>query len=437
MSAAAQANDDRIPGKKPDAAQQLKDLYEVGEIPPLGHVPKSMYAWSIRKERHGPPEQAMQLEVVPTWTLDSNEVLILVMAAGVNYNGVWAALGEPISVLNVHKNPYHIAGSDAAGIVWAVGSKVKRWKVGDEVVVHCNQDDGDDEECNGGDPMFSPTQRIWGYETPDGSFAQFARVQSQQLMPRPKHLSWEEAACYTLTLATAYRMLFGHAPHQLRPGQNVLVWGASGGLGVFGVQLAAAAGANAIGVISDETKRDYVLSLGAKGVINRKDFACWGQLPKVNSEEYNAWLSEARKFGKAIWDITGKGNDVDMVFEHPGEQTFPVSTLVVKRGGMVVFCAGTTGFNLTFDARYVWMRQKRIQGSHFAHLKQASEANKFVIDRRIDPCMSEVFPWEQIPKAHSKMWKNQHAPGNMAVLVSAPTTGLRTFDDVLEASASR
>jgi crotonyl-CoA carboxylase/reductase len=202
---------------------------------------------------------------------------------------------------------------------------------------------------------------------------------------------------------------------------------------VFGIQLAAAAGANAIGVISDEDKRDYVLSLGAKGVINRRDFACWGQMPTVNSPEYSEWLKEARRFGKAIWEITGKGNDVDMVFEHPGEATFPVSALVVKRGGMVVFCAGTTGFNITFDARYVWMRQKRIQGSHFAHLKQASEANKAVIDRRIDPCMSEVFPWDDIPAAHTKMWKNQHAPGNMAVLVNAPVTGLRTFEDVLAA----
>ena len=144
------------------------------------------------------------------------------MAAGVNYNGVWASLGKPISTFDVHKSPYHIAGSDASGIVWAVGSKVKRWKVGDEVVIHCNQDDGDDEECNGGDPMFSPSQRIWGYETPDGSFAQFARVQDRQLLERPKHLTWEEAACYTLTLATSYRMLFGHRPHTLKPGHNVL-----------------------------------------------------------------------------------------------------------------------------------------------------------------------------------------------------------------------
>jgi crotonyl-CoA carboxylase/reductase len=411
-----------------------KDLYDLGEIPPLGHVPEKMHAWVIRRDRHGPPEQAMQLEVVPTWEIGADEVLVLVMAAGVNYNGIWAGLGIPISTFDVHKHPFHIAGSDASGIVWAVGDKVKRWKVGDEVVIHCNQDDGDDEECNGGDPMFSPSQRIWGYETPDGSFAQFCRVQARQLMPRPQHLTWEESACYTLTLATAYRMLFGHRPHILRPGHNVLVWGASGGLGSMAVQLCAAAGATAIGVISEEDKRDYVMSLGARGVINRKEFDCWGQMPKVGTEEYNQWLKGARDFGKAIWNITGKGNNVDFVFEHPGEATFPVSCFVVKRGGMVVFCAGTTGFNITFDARYVWMHQKRIQGSHFAHLKQAMQANQLVINRRIDPCMSEVFPWADIPKAHTRMWKNQHRPGNMAVLVSAPRTGLRTFEDVLEAS---
>src|SRR5437868_1293286 len=205
-----------------------KDLYEIGEIPPLGHVPSRMYAWAIRKERHGEPEAAMRMEVVPTWPLDSHDVLVLVMAAGVNYNGVWAALGKPISPIDGHKNPYHIAGSDASGIVYAIGSKVKRWAVGDEVVIHCNQDDGDDEECNGGDPMFSPSQRIWGYETPDGSFAQFCRVQDRQLLERPRHLTWEESASYVLVLATAYRMLFGHRPHVIRPGHNILVCDASG-----------------------------------------------------------------------------------------------------------------------------------------------------------------------------------------------------------------
>ncbi|WP_299028435.1 crotonyl-CoA carboxylase/reductase [uncultured Sulfitobacter sp.] len=410
-----------------------KDLYDMGEIPPMGYVPKQMYAWAIRRERHGDPDTAMLEEVVDVPELDSQDVLVLVMAAGVNYNGVWAALGTPISPFDGHKQPYHIAGSDAAGIVWAVGDRVTRWKVGDEVVVHCNQDDGDDEECNGGDPMYSPTQRIWGYETPDGSFSQFTRVQSQQLMPRPKHLTWEESACYTLTLATAYRMLFGHEPHDLKPGQNVLVWGASGGLGSYAIQLINTAGANAIGVISDESKRQFVMDLGAKGVINRRDFTCWGQMPTVNTEEYNVWLKEARRFGKAIWEITGKGVSVDMVFEHPGESTFPVSSLVVKKGGMVVICAGTTGFNCTFDVRYMWMHQKRLQGSHFAHLKQAAAANKLMLERRLDPCMSEVFSWNDLPEAHMKMLRNEHKPGNMSVLVQAPKTGLRTLEDALEA----
>jgi crotonyl-CoA carboxylase/reductase len=213
----------------------------------------------------------------------------------------------------------------------------------------------------------------------------------------------------------------------------VLIWGASGGLGVYAIQLANTAGANAIAVISDEDKRDYVMGLGAKGVINRKDFNCWGQLPKVNTPEYKEWFTEARKFGKAIWDITGKGVNVDMVFEHPGEATFPVSTLVCKKGGMVVICAGTTGFNCTFDVRYMWMHQKRLQGSHFAHLKQAASANNLMVERRLDPCMSEVFPWEELPQAHLKMLRNEHKPGNMSVLVQAPRTGLRTLEDVLEA----
>ena len=410
---------------------EKKDLYEMGEMPPLGHVPKQMYGWAIRRERHGEPDTAMLQEVLDVPELDNYDVLVLVMAAGINYNGVWAALGVPISPFDSHKQPYHVAGSDASGIVWAVGSKVTRWKVGDEVVVHCNQDDGDDEECNGGDPMYSTSQRIWGYETPDGSFSQFTRVQSQQLMPRPKHQTWEESACYTLTLATAYRMLFGHAPHELKPGQNVLIWGASGGLGSYAVQLANVVGANAIGVISDERKRDFVMGLGAKGVINRRDFNCWGQMPTVNTPEYATWFKEARKFGAAIWEITGKGNNPDLVFEHPGESTFPVSTFVCKKGGMVVICAGTTGYNLTLDVRYMWMHQKRLQGSHFANLKQAAAANRLMCEDKLNPCLSETFDWNDLPEAHMKMRRNEHLPGNMSVLVQAPRRGLRTIEETL------
>ncbi|WP_080682732.1 crotonyl-CoA carboxylase/reductase [Sorangium cellulosum] len=405
-----------------------KDRYELGEMPALGHVPRSMAAWVIRRDRHGEPSTAMQIEVVPTPRIGPDEVLIAVMAAGINYNGIWASLGKPVSVFDVHRHDYHVCGSDAAGVVWAVGSMVKRWRVGDEVIVLGSQDDGEDEECNGGDPLLSPTQRIWGYETPHGSFAQFTVVKGRQLLARPRGLTWEESACYLASLATSYRMLFGHAPHILRPGQNVLVWGAAGGLGSMAVQLVAATGANAIGVISDEKKRDFVMSLGAKGVIDRSRFRCWGPLRSLDDAAYAEYMSEVRRFGKAIWSITGQRTDVDLVLEHPGESTFPVSCFVVKRGGMVVFCAGTTGYNFTMDARFVWMRQKRIQGSHIATLMQASQAHRLVLEGRVRPVLSETFAWHEIPKAHMKMRQNLHEPGNMAALVQARAPGMRSLE---------
>jgi len=399
-------------------------------VPPLGFVPNKMHAWVIRKDRHGNPMQSFQSEEFDIPEIGPSDVLVLVMAAGVNYNGVWAGLGKPISVLDVTKKDYHIAGSDASGIVWKVGSNVKKWKVGDEVVIHAMTWDHEDEEVNGGEPMLSESNKVFGYETADGTFAQFTAVQAHQLMRKPPQLSWEESGCYNLTLVTAYRMLFGHAPNELKPGQFVLVWGASGGLGSFAVQLASIVGAKPIGVISDNSKAEYVKSLGAVGVLNRKDFNCWGEHPDIDDvEAYNAYMKEVRKFGKALWEFTGKGKNVDMVFEHPGETTVPVSMFIVKRGGMVVICAGTTGYNLTLDARYLWMHSKRLQGSHFGNSKQANAANNLVHDGAINPCMSEVFEWDKIPLAHEKMMNNEHKAGNMAVLVGANKTGLKTIKE--------
>ncbi len=404
-----------------------KDIYNIGEMPPLGFIPNKMHAWVIRKDRHGNPMQSFKEEEFPVPEIGPNEVLIFVMAAGVNYNGVWAGLGVPVSVLDMTKKDYHIAGSDASGIVWKVGSDVKKWKVGDEVIIHGMQWDHEDAEVNGGEPMISKTQKVYGYETADGSFAQFTAVQAHQVLRKPPQLSWEESGCYMLTLATAYRMLFGHAPHELKPGEYILIWGASGGLGSMAIQLAKTVGAKPIGIISDNSKSEFIKELGAIGVLNRKDFNCWGEHPDIDdADAYNNYMKEVRKFGKAIWEFTGKGKNVDMVFEHPGETTVPVSCFVVKPGGMVVICAGTTGYNLTLDARYLWMQSKRLQGSHFGNSKQADLANELVIDGAINPCMSEVFDWNGIPNAHEKMMNNEHKGGNMAVLVGAPKEGLKT-----------
>src|SRR5262249_21656661 len=217
----------------------------LGTLPGNGELPETMKAVVIRSQRMGEPQAAMQIEDVPLPHVGPDDVLVLVMAAGVNYNGLWAARGKPVSVFKMHKDPFHIAGSDASGIVWKVGSNVNRWKVGDEVIVHCNQSCGECPECNGLDPLACSQQKIWGYETNWGSFAQFTRVQSQQLLPKPKQLSWQEAASYGLTYFTAYRMLVHQA--QVTAGDWVLVWGAAGGLGIFAVQLCKVLGANAVG----------------------------------------------------------------------------------------------------------------------------------------------------------------------------------------------
>ena len=291
-----------------------KDIYAIGEVPPLGFVPKKMHAWVIRRDRHGNPMQSFKEEEFDVPEVGSNDVLIFVMAAGVNYNGVWAGLGKPVSTLDMTKKDYHIAGSECSGIVWKVGSGVKKWKVGDEVIIHGMQWDHEDAEVNGGEPMISKTNKVFGYETADGTFAQFTAVQAHQVLRKPPNLSWEESGCYMLTLATAYRMLFGHAPNELKPGEFVLIWGASGGLGSMAVQLAKIVGAKPIGIVSDNSKIDYVKDLGAVGVLNRKDYDCWGEHPDIDdAETYANYMKEVRKFGKALWEFTGKGNNLSLI----------------------------------------------------------------------------------------------------------------------------
>src|ERR687893_3272598 len=235
-----------------------------------GELPATMAAWVIREERFGEPRDAFQVEEIGVPEPGAMEVVVRVMAAGVNYNNVWAALGKPVSVFRYHEEDHHIGGSDASGVVWAVGEGVTRWKPGDEVVVHCNQASYEDVEVHGHDPLAAPSQQIWGYETTWGSFAQFCKVQAQQLLPKPAALSWEEAASYGLTYFTAYRMLFDQA--QLHAGQRVLIWGAAGGLGVFAIQLCKLAGAECLGVVSSAEKGELCRALGACGYIDRSEF---------------------------------------------------------------------------------------------------------------------------------------------------------------------
>ena len=413
-------------------SMSTKEIYPIGELPPLGEVPSKMYAQVIRPERYGEPTKAFQSEEIPVPEIKPDEVLVAVMAAGVNYNNVWAALGYPVDVIGARNKkgepePFHIGGSDASGIVYKIGSEVKNVKVGDEVVVHCGIWDKNDPWVKAGkDPMFAPSQLIWGYETNWGSFAQFCKVQDHQCLPKPKHLSWEEAAAYMLVGATAYRMLHHWTPNDVKKDDVVLIWGGAGGLGAMAIQIVKAAGGIPIAVVSSDDKIDFCMKLGAAGVINRNKFKHWGAITSdINKPEvFGQWTKAAREFGKAIWEIAGKGKNPQIVFEHPGESTVPTSAFVCETGGMVVICAGTTGFNATVDLRYLWMRQKRFQGSHFANDDNCKGINDLVIDKKVDPVLARTFEFNETGACHQLMKDNKHPSGNMSILVGAAKTGL-------------
>ena len=410
-----------------------KDIYEIGEAPPLGQVPKRMYAQLIRADRFGEPQRAFQIEKVEVPALKPDEVLVYVMAAGINYNNVWAALGSPLNVIAARQKAkydladFHIGGSDASGIVYAVGSDVRQVKIGDRVVIHAGVWDRDCPAVKAGtDPSLDPSFKIWGYETGWGSFGQFAKAQAHQCMPKAAQLTWEEAAAPTLVGMTAYRMLLGWPPHTLRPNDVVLIWGAAGGLGCVAIQIVKAHAGIPVAVISDDRKADFCIKLGAKGCINRKNFSHWGLMPHwKDAAAYGKWAAGARDFGKAIWDVLGERRSPRIVFEHPGEDTVPTSMFVCDTGGMVVICAGTTGFNAVVDLRYLWTRQKRFQGSHLANDEQANAFNQLVRDGKIDPCAGHTYTFDQIPLCHQLMHENRAPEGKMVALVGAPRAGIK------------
>src|SRR5438046_422197 len=385
----------------------MADLYDLGERPPVGEIPKRMHAYVVRQNRFGPPRDAWRREVIPTPTIRPDEALIYVMAPGINYNNVWAALGAPLDVIGERQKAgepedFHAGGSDCSGIVWAAGRDVKHVRVGDEVVVHSGWWRPDDSWVRSGrDPMLAESTRIWGYQTNYGSYGQFARAQAHQCIPKPERLTWEEAGCFLLCASTAYRMLMGWMGNTIEPDDPVLVWGAAGGLGSMALGITRAFSGRAIAVISDEAKRAFCLEHGAVGVINRNQFTHWGPMPDTNdAAAYGAWAKGARAFGKAIWDALGEKVSPRIVFEHPGEATLPTSIFVCATGGMVVICAGTTGYNVTMDLRYHWMRQKRFQGSHLSNDAQAADVTKLVADSRVDPNLSKTYPSDDIPEWH-------------------------------------
>jgi crotonyl-CoA reductase len=379
------------------------------------------------------PRASLHLDDVPVPELGPGEALVAVMASSVNYNSVWSALFEPVPTFAFlerygrrsplaarHDLPYHVIGSDLAGVVLRTGPGVTAWRPGDEVVAHClsvelESPDGHD------DTMLDPEQRIWGYETNFGGLAELSLVKANQLMPKPRHLSWEEAAAPGLVNSTAYRQLVSRNGAAMKQGDNVLVWGAGGGLGSYATQLALAGGATPVCVVSSPAKAGICRRMGARAVIDR------------DAEGYRFWREDGtqdpkewRRFGSRIRELTG-GEDVDIVVEHPGRETFGASVYVARRGGTIVTCASTSGYQHVYDNRYLWMSLKRVIGSHFANYREAWEANRLVAKGRIHPTLSKTFPLDRTGQAAYEVHRNRHH-GKVGILALAPEEGLGVRD---------
>ncbi len=411
-------------------------------------VPDSYRAVTVHKDEVGyfeglatkdkDPRETLHLDDVPVPELGPGEALVAVMASAINYNTVWTSIFEPVSTFSFlerygrlsplskrHDLPYHVVGSDLSGVVLRTGPGVHLWKAGDEVVAHCLSVELESPDGHN-DTMLDPEQRIWGFETNFGGLAELALVKSNQLMPKPAHLTWEEAASPGLVNSTAYRQLVSRNGAGMKQGDNVLIWGASGGLGGFATQYALNGGAVPVCVVSNEEKADICRAMGAELIINRSEagYRFW-------KDEHTQDPKEWRRFGNDIRELTG-GEDVDIVFEHPGRETFGASVYAARKGGTIVTCASTSGYLHQYDNRYLWMNLKRIIGSHFANYRESWEANRLIAKGMIHPTLSQAYPLEETGQAALDVHRNAHQ-GKVGVLCLAPEEGLGVRNPELRA----
>src|SRR6187431_2413411 len=329
------------------------------------------------------PRKSLHVGEVATPELAPDKVFVAVMASSINFNTVWTSIFEPLPTFGFldrlgkesswgarHARDFHVVGSDASGVVLRVGSAVRNWKPGDRVTIHCNSVDDQDPSAHD-DSMLASNQRIWGFETNFGGLADLSVVKANQLMPKPSHLTWEEAACNALCNSTAYRMIVSQHAGAMKQGDAVLIWGATGGIGGYATQYVLNGGGTPVGVVSSPERAELLHAMGCEHVIDRKanGYKFW-------ADEHTQDEKEWRRLGKDVRALIGR--DPEIVFEHPGRSTMGASVFVAARGGKVVTCAATSGYMIEYDNRHLWMKLKSIVSSHFANYREAWDANRLV-----------------------------------------------------------
>src|SRR5258706_10184525 len=224
------------------AALQIPDHYRAAVVL---REEADMFAGLPSEEKD--PRKSLHVQDVATPELAPDEAYVAVMASAINFNTVWTSIFEPLPTFGFldrlgkesrwgarHALPYHVVGSDGCGVVLKVGNAVRNWKPGDRVTIHCNYVDDQDPSAHD-DSMLATNQRIWGFETNFGGLAELTVVKANQLMPKPAHLAWEEAAVNGLCNSTSYRMLVSHNGAHMKQGDIVFIWGATGGIGGAGI----------------------------------------------------------------------------------------------------------------------------------------------------------------------------------------------------------
>jgi NADPH:quinone reductase-like Zn-dependent oxidoreductase len=327
-------------------------------------------------ERHGGPEVLELRSDVPEPVLAHGHVLVDVRACSVNYLDVWTRRGLPYAI----EMP-HILGNDVAGVVAAVGEGVEHVQAGDAVMLapgagcnHCRAClEGDDNQCLRYD--------LFGLRK-QGGYAERVLAPARNCFPKPAHLTFEEAASMPLVFLTAWHMLVGRAG--LRAGETVLVLAAGSGVGTAAVQIAKMLGATVIATASTDAKLERARDLGADQAVNyeREDFA-----------------AEARR-------LTGK-RGVDVVFEHTGQATWEKSLAALARGGRLVTCGATSGFDGRTDLRALFAKHLTILGSYMGRLAEFDTVVGHIRDRRLRPVIDRALPLGEARAAHEAIERRE------------------------------
>jgi NADPH:quinone reductase-like Zn-dependent oxidoreductase len=320
---------------------------------------------------YGGPE-VIRVEQVPAPQPSRGEVLVRVRAAAMNHLDLWVRRG-----IGIDTTMPHIGGSDIAGHVEALGERAQGVAIGDRVVVNPSLECGRCRECLRGEQSMCAKYRILGEHT-NGGFAELVVVPADKLYRIPEWMGFEAAAALPVSYQTAWRALIGRA--RLRPAEDVLVIGASGGTAIAAVQVALLVGARVFAVTSGPANVERLLALGADRVYDRLvvDYAA------------------------AVWNHTGR-RGVDVVVENVGEPTWESSLRSLAKGGRVVTYGATAGPRPSLDLRLVFWKQVEVIGTTMASRAEFEAMLAAAFHRKLRPVIDSVLPLDHAGLAHERL----------------------------------